>query len=177
MNEADKKESDSYWRAREMYAEAREEGNVQREILAICGLARHGLYRDFGITDLTIIEALRLRKIVEELLPKDKQTRESAERGECSTANIFRVDQDAQYQWLYELYGIHFLDTRKWQRSLVLDATTEETFEFKSGDHEELASAKADELEAMSHLVITEKVYLSEFQEYIRRVRDQAHLP
>ncbi|KKU49174.1 MAG: hypothetical protein UX68_C0002G0001 [Parcubacteria group bacterium GW2011_GWA2_46_9] len=158
-----------------LYEQAKKTGDERMEVLAYMEAAKERLYRYFDITDLSTIEAVRLRIIVEESLTKEKRDLKAAKNQEIDISSVIDTEVEAAARWLAELYGILPQDV---PYVYILTDHTDGNNEYKFEiAHHQAAEKKKKELEKIGHHVFLGSEIPKDFKEYLRRIREQSHKP
>jgi len=146
--------------------------NKRLEIASYVEWAKSQLRIIFGIENLSTIEGVKLRNIIESLMPKYKKESEQVFQGEMNESNFAEMEEEAATIWLYEVYGVHN-NNIPWV-NIIEDETTGEKYTFEKLLQEK-ANEKKKELEGQGHEVWMHSKVPDDFKEYLRRLRDNAH--
>ncbi len=125
----------------------------------------------YGIDNLSDIEGVRLREIVQRVEQELDESR-SEEAGKFSNGKEIDLTADVISTWLLELYEININDV-KWRTTLT-DAKTGEV-KYKNLSNSEYEK-KRDELALSTRAYGVESKVDEEYKEYLRKVREEAHL-
>jgi hypothetical protein len=156
--------------------EARDAKDPKEKVVLYMNAAKKHL-ATWGIDDLTNIEAVHLRNIVEDLLPKFEEQRKLLPEGKLDFGDYggalhFDMCEEAAVQWLFKLYGINRKDIP--EIFIVEDLTTGERYSFEKTMRKE-GFVKETELRNQNHEVDHYEVVSDDFREYIKKIRGKAH--
>ncbi|MGD0577093.1 MAG: hypothetical protein ABSA74_03405 [Candidatus Staskawiczbacteria bacterium] len=177
MSEAEKQklpenpENDSF----AIYKATEPEGETERErIFRYTEWARNFLKKNFGVEDLSNIEGVSLRNVVEKLLPKIDEERMLVQEGKMSAIQFAEIEEEAAALWLYEDYGIH--PEAIPMVFIVEDETDGKKYQFEKIMEKE-AREKYSELDKQGHNVYLLHRVPDDFKNYLKKIREDAHKP
>ena len=177
----------------EIFAKYYKSPEFSERVYAHMTAARQRLLRNYGIDNLTNIEGVRLRKIVEECLSTQEREAEEVKRGEITGRHEFDTEVEAPARWLLELYGINIKDfTHAFH---VYDDDTDKVYVFDEMTHlkpqpgvredvrwdealnkaKEMAIKKEEQLRKLGHSVRWQYHQDDRIKELIHRQREAAH--
>ncbi|KKP33112.1 MAG: hypothetical protein A2312_03730 [Candidatus Staskawiczbacteria bacterium RIFOXYB2_FULL_32_9] len=142
-----------------------EEIKRRERISRLFEFSKENLEEKYGIKDLSNIEAVKLRQIVEEC-EKMEQEQITTVKPESDTSNIIEIEFEAPARWLWDMYGIDA--NRGFKGYDIYDETTEEKFEFNNIKD---TKKKIQELIKLNHKFFE----IKHINDYIRRIREKAH--
>ena len=93
-----------------LYKEVEKTGDRNKKIYLYFLHAQANLEQEYGVRDLTTIEGVHLRNIIEDLLPRFEKERELVKKGEMRYDNSILLESEVPALWLLGLYGIHVKD-------------------------------------------------------------------
>jgi hypothetical protein len=140
---------------------------------------KNWLRDDWGIDNLTTIEAAHLRRIVKEVLEQDQWQKQLLKNKEV-TAKVFfaSIQDEATARWFFELYEIKLEDLQQQRTPVIEDLTTGKIYKYtrtKSEIDEE--SDKYVELKNLGHKLMLNTIVPNSLKEYIKILREKAHTP
>ncbi|MDP4001415.1 MAG: hypothetical protein Q8P83_04225 [bacterium] len=149
----------------------------QRLVSLFIESARKMLLDVLGIENLSVIEGVRLRKIVERSVADYNKQNELVSKGEMKSWNVINPGPESAFWWLDVLYDVR-------PEFLPGNIVIEDLSDSKKHVFNSLGVAerqKAEELklklEEQGHRVVETMVFSDEAKEYVRRKRAQAHKP
>lgn len=148
--------------------EADNSGDTKRIIFALLQTTEAWLEEMYLIKDLSTIEELKLRQIIEQCYEQQEKEIEAKTDGKW----IFDIEVEATERWLRELYGIS-QDNIPMQH-IIRNKTNNELFCFDSKkEYAEIDGRLRDQgiRENYSHYSIP----TDDFMEYLRRLREDAN--
>ncbi|MGA2417845.1 MAG: hypothetical protein ABSF55_01215 [Candidatus Staskawiczbacteria bacterium] len=155
-----------------IFREALKSGDQRKKIQVYIEWTKDRLKRDFGIEELSNIEGVHLRNIIEETMPQAEKEQQLIAEEKMWRMLWFDVAEEAAVRWLYQLYGIHEKDIPKVY--ILEDKNTGEKFIYQSAEKGDFEK-KREELEDLGHSVWYEIKIPEDFKEYVRRLREKAH--
>jgi len=158
----------------ELYEEAYQSGDIKKKIHAIFEVAKYNLGEWFQVKDLSDIEAVRLRNIAEKLVVQSEEEIKLVKKKGMSPRWMIEPEIEVVAQWLYDLYGIQYKDIP--HIYMVKNNMTGECYTYEANQEKE-AKAKRDELEGgEDYVIFVSPIIPDDFKEYLRRLRENAHL-
>jgi len=160
-----------------LYREAKLTGDKNRLVEAHMTKVLFDLKYQYGVADLTTIELVRLRKVVEELLKQSIEEEKSEQEGSGTEGHIPNEPKEALSRWLFELYGIKSYDV-PYEFILEERKTGKEIAHYQEMEKER-AWADKKQINARKGKKVslsTERIP-ADFKEYLRRLRAKAHTP
>ncbi len=150
------------------------EDSRKEEIRRQIGLAQNYLEKEFGVKNLTTIEGVRLRNIVEKLIHHKPSPNELNMLPDLSTEIALR--------WIDELYDMRPEDI--YNRTIIRDETDngKEYVHFRGENYSDVkensrkVKQKYYELKSLGHKVSFQSPVDQKFKDYLRLVREKAHL-
>lgn len=135
--------------------------------------SKNYLKREFDIDDLSTIEGVHLRRIVEECMKEEKKDRKDLKAGELSSAMfIIEVEKEASARWLRDVYDIYPNDIQYeykiWQNS---DWDNPLIYHNPVEYHD-----KIKELDDRGEQYTLGGNVAKEFKEYLKKLRAESHL-
>jgi hypothetical protein len=167
-----------------MVYQLRSETTIAEHVASRLEMCQRYLKKYFGVDNLSMIEGVRLRKILEQcIIREDRETR-LAYKEEIRRDMVISANLEAISQWFFDLYGFNVLDIP--ELIVVRDDITGQIFRFVGKTRiGELIEKKA-ELKELGHTFSVDKLIpfsardglcTDDLKEYIRRLRARAHLP
>lgn len=143
-------------------AQGMEDGDKKNEILILIHFdcARDFLSKQWGADNLSNIENIRLKTIVRECF---------SEQG-----RDFDIGTEAAARWLFESYGINEQDIPNIY--VIKDFASDRVLDTYPIDMRDLAKRKEKELNKQGCNVYCDIIIPSDFKEYLKRLREKAHL-
>lgn len=158
----------------DLLVEAEASGDERKKVFAFMEEAKDWMQMNWGVENLSTIEGVRLRHIVEECLKQQKQDEALVGQGKLRSDNTFWAGEEAPARWLDELYGINIRDI---PRVFIIQDRTAGTSKKYEITEKDIAEGKLRELEEQGHKVDFFMVTPDDFKEYLRRIREKAHNP
>ena len=158
----------------QLQREARETNDPKEKIPLYIEAAKRFL-SNWGIDDLTTIEAVHLRNIVEKLLPASEEQFTHPEKfgfGDYPGGLHFDICEESAVQWLFQLYGINQKDVP--EVLIIEDLTSGEKYKYERTMRKK-GFKKEHELAKQGHEVDHYNEVPEDFKEYLRRLREKAH--
>lgn len=155
-----------------LFQEAEKTNDSKKKVALYVEFAKTQLERQLGVKDLSNIEAVRLRNMVEKLLPQYERETELMRQGKMKPELGFEMEEEAAFEWLYETYGIHINDIP--YILFLEDSTGNREYKYEATQKKE-SDEKRQELEKQGHEVYGYRKIPADFKEYLRRLRDNAH--
>ncbi len=157
------------------------------------------LAHKFGIENLTTIEGVHLRKIVEQAIKErvrdkkellkheellesatDKKQRHSLHNkiAHSMLAHMFNVSSESAARWLSELYDINPENIPEYCEMTDLDTGEKYRYNVNWGPNKDRIGSKVSELEGLGHKIKMSYLDIPEdFKKYIGILRERAHNP
>ena len=144
----------------------------REEILALLNEAKQFLLEEYGVDNLSTAEGIKLRQLIEEY--KRRKEKEARKLSRDKDWAIDYLAVEAVLHWLLELYGVNVNDLKR--GFSIKDKKTGEIYRYTTEQKEEFHS-KLKELEQIGHPTWGDYGAVDPRDiEYIRRLREKAHL-
>lgn len=155
------------------FNEAVASGDQKKRMWVYMEWAKDRLGDDFNIKDLSNLEGVSLRNVIEEVVPQSEQEQALVKENKLSPFSHARFDvmEEAEMRWLFYNFGIKEKDIPRTYN--LKDEDTGELFTFQSGQRE-LFEKKREELENLGHFAYPDMKITDDFKEYLQILRKKA---